>query len=176
MAKFHTNQKGFAARVVTSIVAISLIAFHAWKPEVLKNDAITIGLIIITILPWLIDVIEETQFPGGWKIKFRELEDETNALQKRIDHLFLSGLSPRLKAELVDFANNKGGPVELTDAYIRELSYLHNAGFIEFVNSCPGFEAMPTKVDDISSFLKISDLGGEYLKLAQELQSKTMAN
>ena len=40
----------------------------------IKIDAISLGLIIVVILPWLSSLIESAEFPGGWKIKFRDIQ------------------------------------------------------------------------------------------------------
>lgn len=40
----------------------------------IKIDAISLGLIIVAILPWLSSLIESAELPGGWKIKFRDIE------------------------------------------------------------------------------------------------------
>jgi len=40
----------------------------------IKIDAISLGLIIVAILPWLSSLIESAEFPGGWKIKFRDIQ------------------------------------------------------------------------------------------------------
>src|SRR5690606_24440998 len=37
-------------------------------------DSVTVGLLFIAILPWVMEVIESLEFPGGYKLKFRELE------------------------------------------------------------------------------------------------------
>jgi hypothetical protein len=58
---------------IISGLAISVIWLRVWKPD-LKIDAVTFGLIIVAILPWLSELIESAKFPGGWEIKFRDLE------------------------------------------------------------------------------------------------------
>jgi len=40
----------------------------------IKIDTISLGLIIVAILPWLSSLIESAEFPGGWKIKFRDIQ------------------------------------------------------------------------------------------------------
>jgi hypothetical protein len=90
----------------------------------------------------------------------------------------VSSLSPRLRKELEDFANNQGGQVELTDAYLRELTHLHNMGMVQFVPGCAGFDATPRSpqpVKEILDYLQITPLGREYLALAQAVtgESKT---
>src|SRR5207249_5231206 len=61
--------------------AIALIGAHAAWPN-LKVDAITLGLFIVAVLPWLSTVVESAEFPGGWKIKFRDLEAAARKVTK----------------------------------------------------------------------------------------------
>ena len=49
-----------------------LLARLIWPT--IKIDAISLGLIIVAILPWLSSLIESAEFPGGWKIKFRDIQ------------------------------------------------------------------------------------------------------
>lgn len=57
----------------------AIIARMVWPN--LKVDVITLGLIIVAILPWLSVLIESARFPGGWEVKFRSLQ---SAAQKVI--------------------------------------------------------------------------------------------
>lgn len=60
-------------RISLSVIALfGLVARLIW-PE-LKIDAVTLGLLILAVLPWLSPVYESLEFPGGWKAKFRDLE------------------------------------------------------------------------------------------------------
>jgi hypothetical protein len=61
-------------KIVISAAAISVIIVRIWKPD-LKIDAITFGLIVVAILPWLSELIESAKFPGGWEVKFRDLRE-----------------------------------------------------------------------------------------------------
>ncbi len=63
----------FWLRLVISVAAVALLAAHLLWPE-MEVDAATIALVIVAILPWLSSLIESAEFPGGWKIKFRDLE------------------------------------------------------------------------------------------------------
>ena len=40
----------------------------------LTIDAISLGLLIVALLPWASSLIESAKFPGGWEIKFRDLK------------------------------------------------------------------------------------------------------
>jgi hypothetical protein len=68
-------------KIAISIAAVGLIGVHAAWPSV-KVDAVTLGLVIVAILPWLSAVVESAEFPGGWKIKFRDLETAARKVTK----------------------------------------------------------------------------------------------
>lgn len=63
----------FRIKLATSLGATGVIVARLIWPQ-LKIDAITLGLIIVAVLPWLSSLIESARFPGGWEIKFRNLE------------------------------------------------------------------------------------------------------
>jgi hypothetical protein len=61
----------------------------------IKIDSITLGLLIVAILPWLSSLIESAEFPGGWKIKFRDIKkavETANTID--IEPSFLKGKEP----------------------------------------------------------------------------------
>jgi tetratricopeptide (TPR) repeat protein len=60
-------------KLLISFIALSAIALRIIFPGI-KIDAISIGLIILAFLPWLSELIESAEFPGGWKVKFRKSE------------------------------------------------------------------------------------------------------
>lgn len=68
------NSIPFRVRVSISLTAGLLIVVHLVLPE-LEIDGITIGLGILGLLPWLFPIVESAKFPGGWEIKFRDLEE-----------------------------------------------------------------------------------------------------
>lgn len=159
-----------------SLAAVAMLILHTRHPEWLKSDALSIGLLIVAVIPWLFAIIEEAAFPGGWKIKFRQLEAKTDALEEeakatraRLDHLIVSSMSDRLKKELRDFVNGRGGDVEFTDAYKRELSHLHNMGYIRFKDPEQGFDDLPEETDEVFTFFEITPLGKDYLALADSV-------
>lgn len=60
-------------RTGISIIAVSLLIGHLLWPQ-LKVDAISLGLLIVALLPWFSSLIESAKFPGGWEIKFRDIQ------------------------------------------------------------------------------------------------------
>ena len=60
-------------KVIISGIALSGIVIHALFPAY-RIDIITIGLFIIAVLPWLSSLVDSFELPGGWKLKFKQLE------------------------------------------------------------------------------------------------------
>ncbi|CAB1061709.1 hypothetical protein D1BOALGB6SA_6484 [Olavius sp. associated proteobacterium Delta 1] len=58
--------------IISCAGLLILLARLIWP--MIKIDAISLGLIIVAILPWLSSLIESAEFPGGWKIKFHDME------------------------------------------------------------------------------------------------------
>ncbi|MBI3921317.1 MAG: hypothetical protein HY318_07870 [Armatimonadetes bacterium] len=61
-------------KALISIAAVGVIVVRICFPDV-KLDAIALGLIILAILPWFSELIESAKFPGGWEVKFRDLQE-----------------------------------------------------------------------------------------------------
>jgi len=54
--------------------AVGVIVARLVWPE-LRLDAVTLGLLVVAILPWLSPLIKSAEFPGGWKIEFQEVKE-----------------------------------------------------------------------------------------------------
>ncbi len=63
----------FRLKLIISIGAGVLILIHLVVPS-LNIDAITLGLFIVLILPWLSSLIKSAELPGGWKIEFQDIQ------------------------------------------------------------------------------------------------------
>jgi hypothetical protein len=64
-----------------SFAALALAGLHLAFPS-WAIDAKTLVLIVIAILPWLGTVFESLEFPGGWKVKYRELKETEEKARK----------------------------------------------------------------------------------------------
>lgn len=62
-----------AVRIVISLGAIGLATAHLAWPD-LSVDAITVVLFVVAIIPWLSPIFKSLEFPGGWKVEFRDLQ------------------------------------------------------------------------------------------------------
>jgi len=71
----------------------AIIARMVW-PD-LKVDVITLGLIIVALLPWLSVLIESAKFPGGWEVKFRSLQSAAQKVISEVPTAATAGVAPR---------------------------------------------------------------------------------
>jgi hypothetical protein len=74
----------FWLRIIISFISIGVIIGRIIFPNI-QIDSITLGLIIVAILPWLSSLIESAEFPGGWKIKFRDIKKAVAAAARMDD-------------------------------------------------------------------------------------------
>lgn len=58
-------------QVVISCVAFAIATLHMVWPS-LNIDSITIALLIVAVLPWFGQLFKSLEFPGGWKVEFKE--------------------------------------------------------------------------------------------------------
>lgn len=75
--KRHRRRLGAAV----SVVALLGAAAHLIWPG-LKIDAITVLLVVVALVPWLGDLLESIELPGGWKVKYRDLQERQDALER----------------------------------------------------------------------------------------------
>ena len=76
-------------KVTISGIACFLLLVRIFWPE-LKVDSVTLGLLVVGVLPWLSNLIESAKFPGGWEVKFRDLEIAGREITKTVSPLTLA--------------------------------------------------------------------------------------
>jgi hypothetical protein len=114
----------FALSVAISLAALSVAAVHVALPDK-KIDAITVGLLVVAVIPWLAPILKSIEGPGGWKVEFRELEQKVEEKAREVEELStrvqqLEGLvfhgeaAPELRESL-------SGALASFDAYLQEL-------------------------------------------------------
>jgi hypothetical protein len=69
---------------ITGVAGVAIAARLIW-PE-LRIDALTLGLLILAALPWMVPLVKSAEFPGGWKVEFRDIAAAVkSAEQIRLD-------------------------------------------------------------------------------------------
>ena len=82
----------YVVKCLISAIGLVLLLIHVRLPS-LRVDAVTFGLVILTLLPWFSEIISSAELPGGWKVEFRELRhqqelqaDEINSIRYLVSH------------------------------------------------------------------------------------------
>ncbi len=86
-------------KLAITVGAISAAAVHVIWPH-LAIDAITLGLVVVALLPWLAPLVKSVELPGGLKVELQEVKDAAervknagllapSASPERIEHTFL---------------------------------------------------------------------------------------
>ncbi|HEY6003424.1 MAG TPA: hypothetical protein VIV57_11170, partial [Anaeromyxobacter sp.] len=65
-------KRGDVIRGVVSAGSLALLGAHLFVPAVLAVDVISVVLLGVAILPWLGDIFESIDLPGGGGVRFRE--------------------------------------------------------------------------------------------------------
>jgi len=60
-------------KVAISVIAAVGLVVHIAVPK-LAIDAISLGLLIIAVLPWLAPLVKAAELPGGFKIEFQDVK------------------------------------------------------------------------------------------------------
>ena len=71
-------------KVGITLVAVILVVVRLIWPN-LKIDSITIGLLILGILPWLAPLIQSVKLPGGIKITLRDVQEAAQKATQTTD-------------------------------------------------------------------------------------------
>lgn len=67
-------------RRIVTLVALAFALAHLIWPK-LAIDAITLGLLVISVIPWLGPLVKSLELPGGWKVELQEMYDMTARAQ-----------------------------------------------------------------------------------------------
>jgi hypothetical protein len=177
------NQSTIIKIAISSIAAALIIAHIGW-PD-LKIDSITIGLVVVAVLPWLASVIERATFPGGWELVFREvkqtveqqqeqLEDQARAIaeqQKIINDLVVFSMAWFLFGHLksIYYAQKTGGEYifHKNDDFVDDLLYLRDNGYIEI----HGIRQLDHGVN-LAEKVKLTPIGSYYVELREQRESE----
>ena len=153
-------------KLIVSIGALGLLAGHLALPSA-RLDAIALGLVAIAVLPWVSSLIESAEFPGGWKVKFREVEAEQNRQRDEIDVLKFLIKHFLTDDELVHLDKLAAGapfPFRPSQFFEAELRHLRSLRLIESLPA-RGIRSLFAARDDVKNHFQITERGREYLRL-----------
>ena len=185
MVIFSTN----AVRWLVTFGAVILLIGQQIHPDSNRLNAITLGLLGLAILPWILPILRQEGLAsltvGNWKLEFQELEvkvveqqeklhvqeDKIKAQQKVIDKIVAYSLSGFIYGHLkgIVLAQERNGEYlfHRNDVMPRELQYLQDSGFIEYLDldSLTDDESMVPKV-------KVTQAGRMFVELRESLEDQ----
>lgn len=99
-------------QILISLAAISLIVAHIISPS-LAIDGVTLGLIVVAIIPWLAPLFKSLQLPGGVKIEYQDLEKTEKQIKD-------AGLLPKIASQKsFDFVPSPNDDPTIALAWLR---------------------------------------------------------
>jgi hypothetical protein len=161
---------GLAAKLAISGVALGLLILKLFVPEA-TVDGVTVGILAIAILPWASDLVESAQFPGGWGVTFRRLEERQQEIAEDVSTLrFLVGhlITEPQKLHLEQLAAGDPFVAELSDNFLEELRHLRRLGFINNYKD-RGTRTLKVQGGDVKEHFYLTARGHEYLTHRQRL-------
>lgn len=74
-------------QIIVSLIAVIFLLIHMYWPT-LKVDGITLGLLILILIPWMAPLIKSIEVPGVGKLELQEIKkdiDDVKAVAKSAD-------------------------------------------------------------------------------------------
>ncbi len=72
------NQKIISFAI--TLLALAIAFAHIIWPD-LKIDGITVGLLILAVIPWLAPLFKKIKLPGGWEFEYQEMKRKVEEAQ-----------------------------------------------------------------------------------------------
>lgn len=123
------------ARRVWAGAVLALVAAHMTS-EALRIDEITLGLLVLAVLPWLLDLVKSIRV-GDFELELRDLERQVDRQdevlqrqQRQINELVRYSMSASVFRHLCGIALLRRYEYVHGDADRRELYFLRDAGYI----------------------------------------------
>lgn len=106
---------GWRKRLIAPVISVGAVgvgALHLVKPD-LKIDGATLVLAAIAVVPWLGDLFESIELPGGAKLQYRKLEERLEAAEQRAEEVRLAANDASRQARVALVASrNESVPEE----------------------------------------------------------------
>lgn len=80
-------------RYLVTVVALALLVGHLVFPDK-KIDTLTLGFLVVALVPWLSSIFESFELPGGWKVKYRDLKQAGEVVLAASAEKLLKGETP----------------------------------------------------------------------------------
>jgi hypothetical protein len=161
--------KNHRSRWLVTATAFLIIAIRIARPDTIIDGA-TVALVCLGVAPWLWEFIESAELPGGWKLRFREVESEQERQRREIESLrFLVAhfLTEAEFTHLQKLAGDQPFHFMISTFFDAELRHLRALGLIEGLPD-RGVRSMNRMGGDVKEHFRITRRGLDYLRLRRE--------
>jgi hypothetical protein len=161
--------KNHRSRWLITVPAFLLIAIRIARPDTIIDGA-AVALVCLGVAPWLWEFIESAELPGGWKLRFREVESEQERQSREIESLrFLVAhfLTEAEFTHLQKLAADQPFYFQKSTFFDAELRHLRALGLIEGLPG-RGVRSMNRMGGDVKEHFRINRRGLDYLRLRRE--------
>jgi hypothetical protein len=96
--KSNAAMTSMLTRLMVTAVALAAVAGHLiWSN--LKLDGAVVAMLLIALLPWLGSVFDSLELPGGWKLKYREIQQQLEQTHTQSQQAIGAAVSASQKAD-----------------------------------------------------------------------------
>ena len=96
--KSNAVKSSMPARLLVTAVALAAVAAHLMWSN-LKFDGVVVAMLVVALLPWLGSVFESLELPGGWKLQYREMQQQLEKTHAQSQQAIGAAASASQKAD-----------------------------------------------------------------------------
>jgi hypothetical protein len=160
--------------VFVSVAAITVAALHIAEPA-WKIDSIAIALLVGAALPWLGEILDSVQLPGGGGFTYRERVKNVEGRVDELRDILPLLLPPYLMDHLKNLAHHMTRPYYTDQPLINNLRALRNMGLIDVLpgrkSEGKGIGSLANVYEfDLADWVYLTQAGDRWVKKAAELE------
>jgi len=168
--------------VLVSVAAIAALVLHVAEPT-WKIDSIAIALLVVAALPWLGEILESIDLPGGGGVRYRTRLEDVEAKAANVEgqvaelrEIFPLLLPGNLLVHLKNLAAKRTKPYWGNDPFKDQLRALRGMGLIELLPERTverkGIGSIPNGEFDLADWVRLTGDGHKWLARADELEQQ----
>ena len=162
-------------RSVVTVTSLTLLVFYLGliRSDV---DSVTVGLVVVAMLPWISRLLESTVFAGRWEAQFREMQVEQEKHKTELAKLrFLTAyhVTEHERGYLRKLAHGESFVFvreSMPTYFDTELRRLLASGLIDALPG-KGIDSLLSDAGEVSDHFCITERGRAYVRLREELES-----
>jgi hypothetical protein len=176
--------------VVSLILLVVKLCLQTFYPSLRFDDSLSVGLLVVAVLPWFSLLLSSAKLPGGWELVFREIKENQEKQgglllnqQEQIQALraAIRGIVTKYEYDkLLGLSVNEPFLCSYSDDMFDELKRLRALNLICHYEGT-GLAKMKQEYDknrnskfDLKRFFYITEEGRKYLKIRGEAEDNEL--